>query len=157
MFTGIGRKIVGTLCVALVAAAIVAPSALSMQPECCEAAQEGYTPQALEALNQRWEAMAAYYGVEAADKSYSARALDAMNQRYDAMAKHYGVQSSLSGVKPDGYQPQLRGAEPTAIATSDDGFDWRTFGFATSGALLLLGFGGAAVITVRNRGRIAHP
>lgn len=189
MFTGIKHKSFAAIGAALAAAAVVTSGAsakhvpVDLNDGGSGQATQGYTAEALEAMNQRWQAMADSY--------------------WQSVAAAYGGQDT--GFQPDGYQPQLQtqvspavaldldrveanrqalsgdvvsryvrnnstaaddvvsrylrnhtAETTTQFAPSDDGFDWGIFGMVSGSALALIAFCGAALIGVR-RGRIAHP
>jgi hypothetical protein len=136
----------------------------------------GYSPQAVKAMGERYEAMAQHYlGTRepaVVEEAYPPRAVAALGARYEAMARYYlgpGAATSSSG-----YSPQALGAlndRWTAAARYyqqaelDDarreaaGFDWLDAGIgalAATGAVALLGLG-AIGLRSRSAGRPASP
>jgi hypothetical protein len=176
MFTGIKHKSFATIGAGLAAAAIVASGAsakhvpVDLNGGGSGQVTQGYTAEALEAMNQRWEAMARSY--------------------WQSVTAAYGGET---GLQPDGFQPQLTTQVPAALdrveanrqalsdstptvgddvvsrylrnhaadtttqfaSSSDDGFDWGIFGIVSGSALALIALCGAALVSVR-RGRIAQ-
>jgi hypothetical protein len=125
----------------------------------------GYSPQAVEAMGQRYEAMAEYYA--GASSSLPPQAVRALGERYEAMADHY------LGAGSGGYSPQaLRalGERWEAVARYEQqtqleqarrqarAFDWADAGIgalAAMGAVALLVLG---AVGIRSHGeRSASP
>jgi hypothetical protein len=99
----------------------------------------GYSPQAVEAMGQRYEAMAQHYLGSQPSGTYSADALRALSDRWSAMARYY-------------QQVDLDEARREAAA-----FDWLDAGIgalAAVGAVALLGLGAVGLRT-RAAGRQA--
>jgi hypothetical protein len=92
----------------------------------------GYSPQAVEAMGQRYEAMAQHYLGSQPSGTYSADALRALSDRWSAMARYY-------------QQVELDEARRDAVA-----FDWLDAGIgalAAVGAVALLGLGAVGMRT----------
>ena len=101
------------------------------------AAGEGYSPQAVKAMGERYEAMAKHY---LGGQGYSAQALRAFGERWQAVARYE-------------QQAQLEQARRQAAA-----FDWADAGIgalAALGAVALLGLGAVGVRS--HGGRAASP
>ena len=121
----------------------------------------GYSPQALEALGLRGEAMATYFEES---NGYSPQALQALGERGEAMNRQYLGEPGRQS--PDVIQSPTREqigidavgrTSPTVTGSvAYDSFDWNRFGVAGGTALLLAALGIAGVVGVRNRGRVAH-
>jgi hypothetical protein len=125
----------------------------------------GYSPQAVEAMGQRYEAMVQYYA--GASSSLPPQAVQALGERYEAMAEHY-LGPGSSGYTPQALralgerwqavaryeqQAQLEQARRQAAA-----FSWADAGIgalAAIGAVALLGLG---ALGIRSHGeRSASP
>jgi hypothetical protein len=96
MFTGIHKHtIIGTMVAALALAApafgVQLPDGYEMQ----SAESSSYSPQALQALNGRWEATARFHEQST---GYSPQALQALNERWEATARFHEEST--------GYTPQ---------------------------------------------------
>ena len=123
MFTGIHKHtIIGTMVAALALAApafgVELPDGYEMQsaesssysPQALQALNgrweatarfheqsTGYTPQALQAMNERWEATARFHEQST---GYTPQALQALGERGQAMVEHYGqVSTPISNVR----------------------------------------------------------
>jgi hypothetical protein len=123
----------------------------------------GYTPQALKALGERGEAMAAYYGRTAIGSQQFA------NQRQletwatvDANQRSSALDANQRQVEPfsalDANERQVEPARPPVVVAGDSGsFDWNTVGIAGGTAALLAALGLAGILGIRSRSTVAHP
>jgi len=110
-----GRRAVGLIAGAVLAAMLVSTAAI--------AASEPLTPQAIQAMGERYQAMAEHYGTSS---SLPPEAIRAMGERYQAMAESY------------------RQAELEQARQAAGGFDWLDAAIgalAATGAVALLGLG----------------
>jgi hypothetical protein len=98
------RKKIRGLILALATAAVLVPAASGkVAGDESSPQSSGYTPQALQAMNERWSRLADYY-----QHSYTPQALKAMSERYTKMAQSYqhagsagtGVSGSYGGLYP---------------------------------------------------------
>jgi hypothetical protein len=159
-----------------IAAAIGITSAACSFGLAATATGAGYSPQAVKALGERYEAMARHYlgrrEPAVVEQAYPPRAVAALGARYEAMARYYLGPRAASG--SSGYSPQalraLNDRWTTAAryyqqAELDDArreaaaFDWLDAGvgaLAATGAVALLGLG-ALGLRSRSAGRPASP
>ena len=186
MFTGIHKHtIIGTMVAALALAApafgVQLPDGYEMQsaesssysPQALQALGErweatarfheqstGYTPQALQALGERGQAMARFHEQST---GYTPQALQALGERGQAMVEHYGQVSTPISSRPplDQVERAVARAEPGSgqpvVAGEDDSFSWDGVGIVAGSVFLLAALAGAALLGMRTRGRVAHP
>ena len=161
MFTGIHKHtIIGTMVAALALAApafgVQLPDGYEMQ----SAESSSYSPQALQALGERWEATARFYEQST---GYTPQALQALGERGQAMVEHYGQVSTPISSRPplDLIERAVARAEPGSgqrvVAGEDDSFSWDGVGIVAGSVFLLAALAGAALLGMRTRGRVAHP
>jgi hypothetical protein len=145
---------------------------------------EGYSPQALQALGQRSQAMAKFYSQST---GFSPQALEEPRQHWHAMRNFYTgggdafdralrnltptVVSDVGRTAPDVIQQPNRASiaidsvgrssdgsgTGNSQVVADDSFDWNTFGIAAGTGVLLVALLGVGLIGLRARGRVAHP
>ncbi|HEY7730609.1 MAG TPA: hypothetical protein VH950_06875 [Gaiellaceae bacterium] len=140
------------------------------------AAGGGYSPQAVKAMGERYEAMARHYlGTRVptvVEQAYPPRAVAALGARYEAMARFYlgtRATSSATGYSPralaalnDRWQAAARFHQQAELASARReaaAFDWLDAGagaLAATGAVALLGLG-ALGLRSRSAGRPASP
>ena len=161
MFTGIHKHtIIGAMVAALALAApafgVQLPDGYEMQ----SAESSSYSPQALQALNGRWEATARFHEQST---GYTPQALQALGERGQAMVEHYGQVSTPISSRPplDLIERAVARAEPGSgqpvVAGEDDSFSWDGVGIVAGSVFLLAALAGAALLGMRTRGRVAHP
>jgi hypothetical protein len=116
-----------------------------------------YTPAALQAMGDRWQAVAEAQAVSdrPAASFYTPAALQAMGARYQALAQ-YELTHGPS-VAPDD-RVGIRGPEPVpgVHQVSDDGVNWGNVGIGIGSAAFALLLASAMIFTVRRSRRVAH-
>jgi hypothetical protein len=145
------RKRIRGLILALATAAVLVPAAngyvyLGGQPR---ADYSGLTPQALQALNERWTKLAERYQQLGA----SATVGDLVDRQVANIERH-----SSQAVRPDdgiGIRGTGPVETPALVASHDDGFDWTDAGIGASTTLVVAALLAGAVATRRRTGLAA--
>lgn len=141
-----GQRVVGLIACSVLAAMLVTTAAV--------AASEPLTPQAIRAMGERYQAMAAHYGTSS---PLPRGAIRAMGEPYQVMAEHYGASpdsGTATGLSPQALEAlaarweaateYYRQAELEQARQAADAFDWLDAAIgalAATGAVALFGLG----------------
>lgn len=115
-----------------------------------------YTQAALQAMGDRWQAVAeAQAPGRPAASFYTPAALQAMGARYQAQAQYELTQGPSAA--PDD-RVGIRGPQPVpgVHQVSDDGVNWGNLGIGVASATFALLVASAMIFTVRRSRRVAH-
>ena len=180
MGTGMHKLIfVGTVVAAL---ALVGPAfGKPALPEGYQlpSAQPGvWSPAAVQAVGQRGEAMARFYGVSS---GYTPQAVKALGERGESQAGFYGlpiVSSQVANQRQlerlaaldanqrqaepvvgalDANQRQVEPSQPVVVSGDGTSLEWRSVGIGAGTVALIAALGLAGVLGIRVRSTVAHP